>query len=72
MNFVFLSSRFLSPLDQEHLLDPLVKGSCTRPESLEFSDYDPQPFLTEAHPAREIQTENALPSRISLAAHSAK
>ena len=39
-SFVFLSSRFLLPLDQEHPLDPLVKGSCPRPETLEFSDLD--------------------------------
>ncbi len=48
-SFVFLSSRFLSPLDREQPLDPLVEGSCTRRETLEISDLDPQPFLTEGH-----------------------
>lgn len=57
-SFVFLSSRFLSPLDQEQPLDPLVKCSCMRPETLEFSDLDPQPFLTEDNPGRENELGN--------------
>ncbi|UXS05303.1 hypothetical protein [Agrobacterium tumefaciens] len=61
-SFVFLSSRFLSPLDNDHTLDPSVKGSNTHPVAPQFSNLDPQPFPPDAHPGLkdEIDTVSVM------------